>query len=118
MGSIGANRGTVTNRPVRTDITERQLKTHVTSTLKSAGLTKAEQGSATSIRGFRPLKRAGYAWVDKNYGPSVPAIEFKAGFSASPEHITESMDKMEKALSEKFKIERSASWIKILGEYK
>lgn len=103
-------------RPINTSITKRQLKTHVTATLKTAGLTKAKT-SSTSIRGYRSVMKSGFDWGEEYGGVIEPNIVFVGGLRATAEGETAYLDKVEAALSKDFKIRRDKYNITILGEY-
>ena len=115
-GSAGGKSAGNSERAINTNITKRQLKTHVTATLKAAGLRKAETNS-TSIRGYRTVSHAGFAWGEEDGGITAPNIVYVGGLRATAEHENAYMNRVEAALSRDFRISREKYSIEILGEY-
>ena len=122
MGTTGKNAGgtaavSTPERELDTSLTKRQLKMHVTSALKASNLQKAETYS-TSIRGFREVKKHGFAWGEEYDGANPPNIVYIGGYRASVGSADSYLDKVEQALKDDFKIYRTGYSIEILGEYK
>ena len=97
------------SRPLDKSVTSRQLKTHVNTALKAAGLTKADV-SSSAIRGIPVVYKSGFDWS----GSEITYVLRRGDKDNSKAQIS----KMMRVLSKNFKVSREGDYITIVGEYK